>query len=360
MLHASQRTASRVSDSPVFSPPERLDRWRVLRKAIGRVRQGVLSAKAFWDSEQTRAWRANPRVKLLGRALQACVMLAVLAYLAGRLTQIGWSEVIASLPKQVSFYALFILGYVSIPIAEVLIYSSLWGRSLWNSSWAFVVKRAYNFGVFDMSGEAYFGVWANRRLGLPARTVLATLKDVNLLSAASSNLATPIFLVALLLFAQDGPQALGLAPQALGWGFAGVSAVAVATLVAGAFQRRILSVDAHRASTTFYLHSVRFVVSSVLQALQWAVVFPEAGFEIWLWFLAVQMALSRIPVLPNRDLIFVGLSVSLAHSVQAPEAAVAAMFVMSAALMQITNMTVIAIETGLRALRPRAPGGVDA
>lgn len=331
-----------------------------LRAAFGRLQRAFAAARALWVSDAARAWRAQPGARLLARTAQAGLLLALLGYLVWRLTHIGWSELLASLPGNPWFYVLFALGYLLLPASELWIYGRHWGRPLWRQAWAFLVKRAYNFGVFDMSGEAYFGVWASRRLGLSAGKVLATLKDVNLLSAAASNLATPVFLAALFLFAHDGVEALRLPAGVVFWGFASIAALAAATLLAGLFQRHILSVDRAQARATFWAHLARFVLGSLLQALQWAVVFPEAPFTIWLWFLALQLAVSRIPVLPNRDLVFVGLSLSLAHAVNAPEAAVAAMFVMSAALMQVANMAVIGVEAGVGAVRARAPRGTVA
>jgi len=269
--------------------------------------------------------------------------LAVLAFLVWRLSAIGWRDVVKALPTEPWFYLIFLARYLVLPVADALIYAAHWGRSLWGELWAFIVKRAYNFGFVGLSGDLYFGVWASRSLGLSGKRVLVTVKDVNLLSAAASNLFTLLLLA--VLAGSGGLARLGVEDSLARWFWIGASVMALATLAGALFRRHLLAASGRLSLLTFAAHFLRLALAQGLQALQWAVVFPEAGFGVWLGFVTAQLVLTRIPFLPSPDLLFLGLSLSLAHHVHAPEAAVAAMFVMTAALMQVTNVAVIALET---------------
>lgn len=331
-----------------------------LRTEFRRVRQAALD---IWHHERVQRWRAHPAVRAGLQALRLAAIAAVLAYLAFQLSAIGWAEVIRALPGNPAFYVLFALQYACLPLAEIFIYQICWRRPLWGHAWPFFVKRAYNFGVFDMSGEAYFGWWAHQKLGIGVRPAISAIKDVNLLSAAASNLATPVLLAWFYVDGGQGLHALGIDPQLQGVALGAVGAIAAVTLIAGAFQGRFLSTTAHEAAVITGAHTVRLGLSMVLQAWSWAVVFPSTGFSVWLAFTTAQLVISRIPFVPNRDLIFLGLSLSMAPAVQAPQAAVAGMFVMAAALTQCANFAVLGVHAlinrGASAQKPPHGSGAD-
>ncbi|MDX1672694.1 MAG: hypothetical protein R3211_10160, partial [Balneolaceae bacterium] len=49
-------------------------------------------------------------------------LVLILAYLAFKLYQIGWQEVVANLPVNPLFYLFFILLYFSAPLVQIIIY----------------------------------------------------------------------------------------------------------------------------------------------------------------------------------------------------------------------------------------------
>ena len=65
---------------------------------------------------------------------------------------------------------------------------------------------------------------------------------------------------------------------------------------------------------------VRLIVGQVLQIGMWAVAMPEVSLPVWFTFAAASIIVSRIPFVPNRDLIFLGLGVSLSGVVGISEA----------------------------------------
>ena len=76
----------------------------------------------------------------------------------------------------------------------------------------------------------------------------------------------------------------------------------------------------------------------LFQALQWAIILPEVPFDTWVLFLTAQLVLTRVPFLPNTDLLYVGLGLTLASYIDAPMAVIAGMFLASGALFQLANL----------------------
>ena len=71
----------------------------------------------------------------------------------------------------------------------------------------------------------------------------------------------------------------------------------------------------------------------------YAAALPAADYSAWFLFIALQLVISRIPFLPNQDLVFLGAALSLATIVGVPEAAIAGMLVAEAGLSQLLNFS---------------------
>ena len=78
----------------------------------------------------------------------------------------------------------------------------------------------------------------------------------------------------------------------------------------------------------------------------------------WLMFLAAQLLLTRIPFLPNRDVMMMWLGVALATAVAAPQAQVASMFLAAGALSLATHalMYGLVLGVGLMTRKGRTAG----
>jgi hypothetical protein len=104
------------------------------------------------------------------------------------------------------------------------------------------------------------------------------------------------------------------------------------------FRKKILALDPQVAQKIFLIHLGRLILMLGFQTLQWAVVLPAVPFDTWLLFLTAQLVLTRVPFLPNTDLLYVGLGLTLANYIDAPIAVIAGMFLASGALFQIANL----------------------
>jgi hypothetical protein len=277
-------------------------------------------------------------VRLALKAVQWLVVGGVLLYLVGRISEIGWGEVRRSLPDSIWFYVLFGAMYLVIPVSELVSYKVMrWRIGFWRSLPMFVRKRVYNYAVMSYSGEAYMFLWARRHLPLGSRQILSMVKDNNLLSGLASNSFT-LLLVAAFFVTGQLDTITRAAPDTGSYVAATVLVGVLMVLLVLGLNRRIMSVPLEMAAKITGIHATRVVLILLLQTAQWAVVFPHVPFLTWLLFLTAQMVLTRLPFLPNQDLMLVGLGLSLTHYVDAPEAAVAGMFLVSGALFQAVNL----------------------
>jgi hypothetical protein len=288
----------------------------------------------------------SARMRSLLNALQKLISVAAVVFLGVKLYHIGWEQLWAALPRHSSFYVTFAVLYITMPLAEVLIYSNLWSVGL-KALPIFLRKRVYNEVVIDYSGEAYLYLWAKRILGINDGRILSTVKDVNLLSGVASNAVTLALVIA---FALAGYATLlqGINPQA-------VHAVEIAASIAVAvmlavmlFGRHLLGVTRKQAFAIGGIHFARMLLVLTLQVVMWGSALPEVPVSQWIMFLTAQMLLTRLPFLPNRDVMMMWLGVTLAPAIAAPQAHVASMFVAAGALSLLTHAVVFGATALMR------------
>jgi len=297
----------------------------------------LIKSVASRAASRWRFLRERDDVQKALKILQYGLLAVIILYLAYKLTHLGWGEVIGALPESPWFYLFFVLRFLALPISELAIYEIVWSQPLVRHFFVFIRKRVYNFAVMGYSGEAFLTLWARRRLALPHKKILVGVKDNNLLSAFASNAATVILI--LLLAATGGLQAgLDAFPGAR-WLFA------LAFLTAGAlsvlvmiFRDKLMALPKGVMPRLIGVHGGRQALIILLHAAMYASALPGAPIMAWMTFIAMQLVLSRVPFLPNQDIVYLGAALSLAPIVGAPEAMVAGMLVAEAGLSQIFNI----------------------
>lgn len=252
------------------------------------------------------------------------------AYLIFRkLQHIGWAVAWQNLPRAWSFYVMFAVSFMVIPVTEVIIYRRLWETG-WQALPVMLRKRSYNEILLPYSGEAVLYMWANRSVKLPHARILSNIKDVNLLSGLTSNGAT-IALLAFFVWAADPNFLAGLGgDQRLLW--ISVAATAGVVLLVAIFRRHLFGLARGPLLFVAALHALRLAIVLALQVAQWSVALPQVQSAYWLKFLVLQMLLTRLPFLPNRDITFIWASVSIAAPASVSEAALTSMFVVAGVL----------------------------
>lgn len=247
----------------------------------------------------------------------------------------------ALLPRNPVFWILFAIAYLALPTSEWIIYRRLWGVPR-GALLALLRKLVCNEMLFGYSGEFYFYAWARQSSGVE-RPQLA-IKDVSILSAMTG--VSVALLCGLVAYATLGGAALGPYARQL---YASAAFVLTISLAAVFFRRRVFSLPAADRRFIGMVHATRLTLVSLLTALMWHMVLPDVALRWWLLLVALQLVVSRLPLVTNKDFIFAGIAiVALGRQVRLAE-----LLTMMAALMVLTHMSVALLLTALQ-LRPGA------
>lgn len=281
----------------------------------------------------------NPAIQRAGLGVQVLLMVGMIVYVGVELSSMGWSSVAANLPENPVFYLLSMLMFVAVPVSELLIYRPHWTsdkvklRPLW---FAFQRKQAMNDVLIGYSGEAFLTLWGQRNLPLPLKQVFSIIKDNTILSALSSSSVALILVV--IFYAGDHLSFLDqLNRDTLVTGilFFGILLIAVPLVLA--FGRQIMAVSTGECARIIAIHVGRMITLQGLAVLQWSLILPDVSIVVWFTFVVARLILTRIPMMPNKELVLLSFVISVAGHVEAPQAALAAIFLVNTALSQILN-----------------------
>lgn len=292
--------------------------------------------------DAVRAFGARPGMRRALRVIQGVLFVAVVVFLVIQLSEVGWREVFSALPENPWFYAIFTLRFFAQPLTEIPAYELVWRTPLWRHWTAFLRKRVYNFAVMGYSGEAFFTLWARRTLNLSDRDIVVGVKDNNLISALVSNAATAA-IVAALFFLGDLEREIDAIPGGAAlFALAFLSAASLAVAVT-MFRRQLIQLPKGMTRKIIAINAARIILVFVLHAMLYQSAIPSAPLAAWLMFIALQLVLSRVPFVPNQDIVFLTAALSLAPEIGAPEAAIAGMLLAEAGLSQVFNLSLFAL-----------------
>ena len=251
---------------------------------------------------------AAPEPRLTGGARPwsiiggALITLAMLFALFRVLWGGGLAALGQSLPRDPMFYLASIALYLTLPLGDYVIYRRLWNIRL-SGFVALLKKRIADEVVLDYAGEAYLYGWA-RTQSPPITAPLAAVKDVTILSAIAGNVWTLALLVLALPFAYarlPADQA-----RTIAWSMLAILAISAPFLL---FSKRIFSLPARALRWVFLIHALRLIAGLVLIAWVWHLGRPEVSIGTWLLLSAGRMLTSRLPFVPNKDLLFANFAV---------------------------------------------------
>lgn len=262
----------------------------------------------------------------------ALLTAAMIVMLARELLGSGLAGLRSAVPDSPWFYVFFALLYLSAPTGDWIIFRRLW-RLPADGFVALNKKRIANDVVLGYSGEAYFYAWARARAAMVAAP-FGAVKDVSLLSAIAGNAAT-ILLCALAL-----PLGYRLMPPDVLHMVAGSAAITV-TISVGIllFSRRVFSLPRRDLWWIFWVHCLRLVASSTFVALAWHFAMPGVSVGMWLFLAAGRLLVSRLPLIPNKDLLFASFAILLIGQ----DRALSEMIAFSSALTLAVHAALIAL-----------------
>jgi hypothetical protein len=208
------------------------------------------------------------------------------------------------LPRKALFWLIFAAYYLSGPIGDWAIYRRLW-RIPWSGFAALVRKLVSNELIFGYLGEAQFYAWARTR-GNISGTPFGAIKDVALLSALVGNVATVALLAITWPLVMSDAAGIGLRDAFLSMGIVLLSSLAIFF-----FRQKLFTLPRRELWYIALIHSARTVWALVLGAALWHLALPRIPLAMWMVMSALRMLVSRLPFIPNKDLVFAGLAVFL-------------------------------------------------
>ena len=281
------------------------------------------------------------RKGIVARGLTPLLSAAILIAALWQLRYLDVRGVIAMVPRSPLFWLLFAAGYLALPASEWVIYRRLWTLPP-RGFLALLRKRISNEIIAGYSGELYFYAWARRHASLVG-TPFGAIKDVSILSAVVANVCT----LALAAVSWQSLIALNLGTDAKVM-IVSAASIAIPSVVALVMRKRLFTLPRDELGRIAVIHLLRIVATTVFAAALWAVALPAAPLAWWLVLATLRLLVSRLPLLPNKDIVFAGL---VAFTVgQASN--VAAMLTMIAALWLVTHLLLGAALTAVELLNP--------
>ncbi|MDF2605116.1 MAG: hypothetical protein K0R56_2478 [Sphingomonas sp.] len=242
--------------------------------------------------------------------LGGVLSVAMVVMLGRELLDSGLAGLSRATPTSPWFYVAFLALYMTAPTGDFIIFRRLW-RIPAAGFVALHKKRIANDVVLGYSGEAYFYAWARARARLVAAP-FGAVKDVSLLSAIAGNAAT-ILLCALAL-----PVGYQLMPATVLHAIVGSAIITLGiSLALLLFSKRVFSLPRRDLWFIFLVHCARIAVSSLLLALAWHFAMPDVPLWMWLFLSAARLLVSRLPLVPNKDLLFASFAILLIGQDQA-------------------------------------------
>lgn len=261
----------------------------------------------------------------------AVVTLAMIAGLIRQLLASGLAGLGREVPVAPGYYLAFALLYMSPPFFDYVIFRRLWGIPLAGLV-ALIKKRIANDVVVGYSGEAYFYAWARSRASMVAAP-FGAVKDVSILSAIAGNAVT----LTVVLIALPLGRSL-LTPHQFHFALASAAITFAISLPFLIFSRRVFSLEREQLWWIFGIHCLRLVLGSILIALAWHAALPGVTLGMWLFLAAARLLVSRLPLVPNKDLLFANFAILLIGQ----DHALSEVIAFTAALTLLVNIVLIA------------------
>jgi hypothetical protein len=258
---------------------------------------------------------------------------AVISYLIYKITTIGWNELWNALPGAPMFYLLFIGIYVTLPVVESAIYRHAWRLPYFKILPAVQQKRVYNSEVAGYSGELFLLMWARKSTDLAESEVWRSIKDNTIISS----MATTSFAVVLLVYFLVAGELNLLDSDTTSWAVVGAAVIAgiISSLII--LRKRIFHLPGRSLVIVGGFHLTRILAVNSMQLLQWMVILPEVSLSVWITYLSVKILISWLPMLPAKDMFFLGASFELSRAMDVSAADVAGMLLVASALNRIIN-----------------------
>ncbi len=160
-------------------------------------------------------------------------------------------------------------------------------------------KQSLNALLFGYAGDTYFLAWLQKHIR-DTRAAFGIVCDMTIVSALANNVAATI----MLCFMWKPIRSLAGA-QINVWTMTAAAALVAVPLVLIGVRRSQL--PGAGLPTILGFMSIRTVAANVILAFTWHCALPGVSLLSWLLLLTGRMIVSRLPIVPNKDIAFAGI-----------------------------------------------------
>ncbi|WP_226896166.1 hypothetical protein [Polymorphobacter sp. PAMC 29334] len=286
------------------------------------------------------ATTAEPRTlgQSILRWVGPLVSLAIVGVALNTFRGTDFHRIWALVPSSPLFWLVFVAAYLAQPTVDFIIFRRLWGIPPAGFP-ALVRKFISNEVLLGYSGEIYFYTWARRRATLDGDSAGAirtgapfgAIKDVAILSALIGNAVTLV----MFSFAYSTLEKLnmGLSGKTL---FTSIAVLLVSSLVVMLLRGRVFSMPRRDLIFVGTMQLIRVLGSATLLAVMWSLVLPTVPFIYWMMLTTLRLLISRLPLVPNKDVVFAGVAVLIVGTASG----IAPLMAMMAGLLIIVHVAV--------------------
>lgn len=261
------------------------------------------------------------------QALTLLLSLLVIVAALYQMRTIDPHQIISLVPTSSAFWALFALSIMAGPLSEYYIFNRLWhvGSAALG---ALTRKLVYNELLLGYLGEAWFYAWARKHSRIEG-SPFGAVKDVAVLSAVAGNLMTLVLIVLAIPFL--GILSLGHYGNTIAWSLAFVVATSLAVMI---WRKSLFSLTRDELWMVFAVHIGRIIATTLIAAVLWHFVLPDVPIGWWIMLAAIRLLISRLPFVPNKDIVFAGVAVLAVGQ----EAQISELMAMMAGLILCANL----------------------
>lgn len=236
--------------------------------------------------------------------LSALVSGLLLVAIATQLAHLDLRQLLSAIPASPGFWLALAAYYLALPASEWIIFRRLWRLPIEGFA-ALLRKLVSNEILLGYSGELTFYAWARRHGGLTSAP-FGAIKDVSVTSALAGNIATIVMIAIAWPFL--GELHAGIATRDIALSVGVILLVSIAVAV---FNRRIFSLPGGALRFLLGVHLSRLAATTCLSALMWHCALPAVSVTLWLALAALQLLVTRLPFVPNKDLVFANATILL-------------------------------------------------
>jgi hypothetical protein len=229
------------------------------------------------------------------------VSVLILCSVAYQLRSIDFGSLVRLLPSALGFWIAFAAYYAAGPLSEWVIFRRLWKLPASGIA-ALFCKLISNELLLGYLGEVYFYAWARRTTRI-ATAPFGAIKDVAILSAVMGNVFTLVMVMAAAPFLDLLRVGVG-APALLG----AAIVVLVSSLALILLRGRVFTLPPRELRFVALVHAVRIVATMLLMAWMWHMILPAVAISWWVLLGTLRQLLSRLPLVPNKDVVFAGIA----------------------------------------------------